>query len=122
MAKEQFSVLDEGVVIEGTMSCKGKLLINGMVKGKLSGEMIIIGQKGAAHAEIEASKITVGGKFEGKIKASEEFVILSTGNCEGEFVCKNIVIESGGILNGTVTSTLQREQPLGKTNLKSSKS
>lgn len=111
VAKEQFSILDNGVVIEGTMSCQGKLVINGTVKGKLTGDTIIIGEKGAANAEIEAAKITIGGKFEGKINASQELVILSTGNCEGEVVCKNIVIESGGILNGSVVCTLKREQP-----------
>lgn len=111
VAKEQFSILDNGVVIEGTMSCQGKLVINGTVKGKLSGDTIIIGEKGAANAEIEAAKITIGGKFEGKINASQELVILSTGNCEGEVVCKNIVIESGGILNGSVVCTLKRDTP-----------
>jgi len=111
VAKEQFSILDNGVVIEGTMSCQGKLVINGMVKGKLTGDTIIIGEKGAADAEIEAAKITIGGKFEGKINASQELVILSTGYCEGQVVCKNIIIESGGILNGSVVCTLKREQP-----------
>jgi len=111
VAKEQFSILDNGVVIEGTMSCQGKLVINGMVKGKLTGDTIIIGEKGAADAEIDAAKITIGGKFEGKINASQELVILSTGYCEGQVVCKNIIIESGGILNGSVVCTLKRDPP-----------
>ena len=34
---------------------------------------------------------------------SEELIILSTGNCAGKVVCKNLVVEAGGILNAEVT-------------------
>ena len=33
---------------------------------------------------------------------SEELIILSTGNCAGKVVCKNLVVEAGGILNANV--------------------
>jgi len=108
--KENFSILDEGLMVEGTISCKGKMVIKGTVKGTLTGESVVIGEQGAVYADMKAGSVTVGGIFEGKIRALEELIILSTGNCEGKVVCKDLVIEPGGVLNAEVSS-LAIQQP-----------
>jgi cytoskeletal protein CcmA (bactofilin family) len=100
---ETFSVLDVGLTMEGTLSCKGKMVIKGTVKGTLVGETVIIGQEGEVFADMKVGSLTVGGKFAGNIRAMEQLVILSTGNCEGKVMCKDLVIEPGGILNAEVT-------------------
>ena len=46
--------------------------------------------------------MTIGGTFEGEIRASKELIILSTGNCSGKVVCKDFVVEAGGVLNAQV--------------------
>ena len=51
--------------------------------------------------------MTIGGTFEGEIRASKELVILSTGNCSGKIICKGFVVEAGGILNAQVTCISQ---------------
>ncbi len=108
--KENFSILDEGLMVEGTISCKGKMVIKGTVKGTLMGESVVIGEKGAVYADMKAGSVTVGGVFEGKIRALEELIILSTGNCEGKVVCKDLVIEPGGVLNAEVSSLVIQQQ------------
>lgn len=114
--KENFSILDEGLMVEGTISCKGKMVIKGTVKGTLTGETVVIGEKGAVYADMKAGSVTVGGIFEGKIRALEELMILSTGNCEGKVICKDLVIEPGGVLNAEVSSlsVQQQQQQQGK--------
>ncbi len=102
-SKEEFSVLDKGLSVEGTISFKGKIIIRGSLKGILVGETVVISEEGAVYADIKAASITVGGIFEGKIRALTELVILATGKCEGNIICKNLVVEPGGILNGSVT-------------------
>jgi cytoskeletal protein CcmA (bactofilin family) len=101
--EEVFSILDRGLVFEGTLSCKGKVLIKGTVKGTLEGEFITIGEEGAVYAETTAHSMTIGGKFEGKVEAAEKLIVLATGSCDGTVVCKDLVVESGGILNAQVT-------------------
>lgn len=105
MAKkdEVFSILDRGLVFEGTLNCKGKVLIKGTVKGTLEGEFITIGEEGAVYADTTAHSMTIGGKFEGKVEAADKLIVLSTGSCDGTVVCKDLVVESGGILNAQVT-------------------
>ena len=100
---KNFSLIDKGLVVEGTVSCKGKLIIKGTVKGTLSGEMVIIAAEGAAYTDAQVRSMTIGGTFEGNLKASEELIILSSGVCSGKIVCKDLVVEAGGILNAEVS-------------------
>ena len=57
--------------------------------------MVVISEDGAVYAETNVNSITIGGTFEGDIKASKEFVVLSTGKCTGKVECKDLVVEAG---------------------------
>ena len=103
--EKNFSIVDKGLTVDGTISCKGKLVIKGTVKGVLEGETVIIAKEGAAYSDTKVSSMTIGGKFEGNLRASDELVILSTGNCSGKVVCKDLVVEAGGVLNAEVSCT-----------------
>lgn len=98
-----FSIIDKGLTVDGTVSCKGKLVIKGTVKGNLDGETVIVAKEGAAYSDAKVNSMTVGGKFEGKLRALDELIILSTGNFSGKVVCKDLVVEAGGILNAEVS-------------------
>jgi cytoskeletal protein CcmA (bactofilin family) len=100
---KNFSIIDKGLTVEGTVSCKGQLVIKGTLKGTLDGEIVVIAEDGAAYIDAKVTSMTIGGKFEGKVAASEELIILSTGKCSGRVICKNLVVESGGILNAEVS-------------------
>jgi len=99
---KDFSIIDKELTVDGTISSKGKLVIKGVVKGTLIGETVIIAEEGKVFAETKASSMTIGGTFEGEIRASKELIILSTGNCSGKVVCKDFVVEAGGVLNAQV--------------------
>lgn len=113
MAKkgELFSILDKGVTVEGTLSSMGKLLINGVVKGELSGEFVTISPGGEVIVEEAKVKcMTIGGAFEGKLEAGDRVVVLATGNCQGEVICRDLVVEAGGILNAKVVRLPENKQ------------
>ena len=99
---KDFSIIDKELTVDGTISSKGKLVIKGIVKGTLIGETVIIAAEGAVFADAKVGSLTIGGTFEGEIRASKELIILSTGNCSGKVVCKDFVVEAGGILNAQV--------------------
>ena len=100
---KNLSIIDKDLKVDGTISSKGQLVIRGSVKGTLIGEKIVIAEEGSVFADTEVSSLTIGGKFEGEITATDELVILSTGSCSGTVICKNLTVESGGQLNATVT-------------------
>jgi cytoskeletal protein CcmA (bactofilin family) len=99
-----FSIIDSELTVDGTITTKGKLIIKGLVKGTLIGESVIISEHGSVFADTEVASMTVGGNFQGKIRASDELIILSTGICMGKVVCKELVVEPGGVLNAEVSS------------------
>ena len=107
---KSISIIDRGLRINGTVSSTGRLIIKGNVKGTLEGETVIISQEGVVQADTKVKSITVGGTFKGEIRASQELIILSTGNCSGKIVCKDLIVEAGGMLNAEITCTTVKEE------------
>ncbi len=97
-----FSIIDKGLTIEGTVCCKGKLIVKGTMKGELAAENVIIAENGAIYADLTAINISIGGVFEGTIRSTRNLVILSSGSCSGYVNCHTLVLEPGGILNAEV--------------------
>ncbi len=100
---KRMSIIDNEVTIDGTISSKGSLIIKGTFKGTLVGDSVVIAEEGEVDAEATVTSMTVGGILKGKIRALDELIILSTGNCSGSVVCKDLTIEDGGVLNASVT-------------------
>lgn len=96
------SVLENDVTVEGTISCGGKLIIKGVLKGKLKGEDVVVAREGKLLAETSVSHLTIDGTFEGDAKATQKLSVLKNGNCAGKVACKELVVEAGGVLNATV--------------------
>ena len=106
---ENISIIDQGLCIDGVISCAGKLIIKGTVKGTLEGETVVIAEDGAVYASASGESVTIGGLFEGDIRASRELIILPTGNCSGRVVCRDLVVQAGGVLNAEVVCTAGRQ-------------
>jgi len=99
---ENISIVDQGLIVDGNITCTGKLIVKGVVKGTLDGETVIIAEEGAMCAEASAKSVTIGGSFEGVINTEKELIVLSTGVCSGRVVCHDLVVEAGGVLNAEV--------------------
>ena len=100
---EDFSIIDKELTIDGTVSTSGRLIVKGVLKGTVIGKNVIIAEEGSVYAVAKVASMTIGGTFEGEIRASKELILLSTGKCTGKVVCKDLVIETGAILNAQVT-------------------
>ena len=100
---EDFSIIDKELTIDGTVSTTGRLIVKGILKGKVIGKNVVIAEEGSVYANVKVASMTIGGTFEGEIRALKKLILLSTGKCTGKVVCKDLVIETGGILNAQVT-------------------
>lgn len=100
---KNLSIIDRELIVDGKISSKGSLVIRGKVTGSLTGEKVIIAEEGSVFAEAEVSSLTIGGTFEGEVRASKELIILSTGSVTGTVYCSSLTVESGGLLNAGVT-------------------
>lgn len=102
--KKNLSIIDAELEIEGSISSSGKLIIKGKVNGTMEGDVVVIAENGEVYStSADISSMTIGGKFEGNIRASKELVILSTGSCSGKVECKDLIVENGGLLNAEVS-------------------
>lgn len=102
---KDFSIIDKELTVDGKVSTKGKLVVKGVVKGTLTGDVVVISEEGAVFADTKVASMTIGGTFEGEVEASNELIILPTGKCTGKVVCRDFVVEPGGILNAQVNCT-----------------
>jgi cytoskeletal protein CcmA (bactofilin family) len=116
---KDFSIIDKELTVDGKVSTKGKLVIKGVVKGTLTGDVVVIAEEGAVFADTKVTSMTIGGTFEGEIEASKELIILPTGKCSGRVICKDFIVEPGGILNAQVNCITDSEDN-PETNLLSS--
>ena len=101
-SKKNISIVDRGLTIDGSVSCSGQLIVKGVVQGTLKGDDVVIAEDGAVHSDATVAVMTVGGHFDGTLRVMQKLTILSTGNCEGRIVCKDLTVELGGIRNGEV--------------------
>jgi cytoskeletal protein CcmA (bactofilin family) len=100
---KEFSIIDKDLTIDGTVSTTGRLIVKGVLKGTIIGKNVVIAEEGSVYANAKVDSMTIGGSFEGEIRVMNKLTLLSTGKCAGKVVCKDLVIETGGILNAQVT-------------------
>jgi cytoskeletal protein CcmA (bactofilin family) len=100
--RSEISIIDSGLKIKGIFSYTGRLVVNGIIEGTVTGENLVIAEGGVVVANANVRSASVGGKFEGELTASNEVVILPTGICSGKFMCKSLIVEAGGQISGDI--------------------
>lgn len=92
------TVLGEGVVFEGIISCEGSMKVEGELRGDVKvGNSIVVGPNGSVTGDINAREVIIFGKVAGKIDA-EVLEIKSTGEITGEVLIETLITEAGGIM------------------------
>jgi len=107
-----FSIIDKELTVDGKIHTRGRLIIKGVVKGSVIGENVVIAEEGSVYADVKVASMTIGGTFEGEIRALKELIILETGKCSGKIICKDLVVETGAVLNAHVTSLSAKDSNL----------
>jgi len=100
--KAGLSIIDKGLSVKGAVNVPGKLIIMGTLEGTLEGDTIVTAQGSHVMADMKVREIVIGGKFEGDVTAYENVTLLKTADFTGKIFCRNIDVEPGGQLNGSV--------------------
>jgi cytoskeletal protein CcmA (bactofilin family) len=98
---EEVTIISSGVVIEGKLSSKGNVRVDGIVKGdvNVTGN-VTIGESGDINGQVNADVITVGGKVIGKLNAKEKVVLEGKAVLKGDLIAKILVVEAGAKFDG----------------------
>ena len=104
-----FAHIGRSVVVKGELSGSEDLFIDGQVEGtiELRGNSLTIGPHGQVKANVNAKDVTVQGKLEGNIQASQRAELKKTAVAVGDIVTQRVAIEEGAYFKGKVD--IQRE-------------
>ncbi len=96
------TVIGESSRIEGNITTKASLRIEGQVVGDIETEGdVTIGKKGAANSRITARNVLNAGTIRGSVTTKGELTITETGKMYGDIHVASLNIVSGGQFHGT---------------------
>lgn len=103
--------IGKSVVIKGEVTGSEDLYLDGQVEGSidLAGNRLTIGPNGKVKANITARSVSIGGKLEGNIRATDRVDLRQTAIVLGDIATQRISIEDGAYFKGGVD--IQREAP-----------
>jgi len=100
-SSEWAGFIDSGVSFEGKITVTGMFRIDGEVKGNIIAENgLLLGERARVEGQIDASDVTIAGRFDGQIFAKSRVEIQPKGVVTGEIHSPCLVIQPGGVLDG----------------------
>jgi len=100
----EFAHIGKSVVIKGELSGSEDLYLDGQVEGSilLKGNNLTVGPNGQVKANVDAKGVTVQGKLEGNLRASDRVELRKSAIVMGDIATQRIAIEEGAYLKGKV--------------------
>lgn len=96
------NTLVEGTVVEGQVTAKSDIRIDGMIRGSLTCDgKVIIGATGFVEGQIKCESAVIQGRFEGTLSVSDLLNVRQTAKINGEISTGKLIVESGAIFNVT---------------------
>ena len=100
---EQSNSIGKGIVIRGSLSGGGDLVIEGRVEGQIAlKNHLTIESTGKVQADIRADELTINGEASGNIDAASRVAINSSAKVNGDVKAPRVVIEDGAVFNGSI--------------------
>src|SRR6478736_6176746 len=100
---EQSGIIGKGIVIKGSLSGGGDLVIEGRIEGQIAlKNHLTIESTGKVQADIRAEELTINGEASGNIDAGVKVSINASARVSGDVKAPRVVIEDGAVFNGTV--------------------
>lgn len=109
------TVLGAGDRIEGTVVIRGRLHIDGEIRGDIEADgEVSIGPDGRVEGEVRAQNVSVAGAIEGTVIARDHLHMLPTGAVRGDAYFQSLQVDRGGVIFGRTASTdeLETASPL----------
>jgi cytoskeletal protein CcmA (bactofilin family) len=100
-SEEWTGFIDQGVMLEGTLTVTGTFRVDGNVKGNIISEQtLILGENAKVEGQIEGNRVVIAGRYDGVIFAKGRVEIQAKGVVTGEVHSPCLVIDPGGIFDG----------------------
>ena len=103
-AKPTPSTIGRTVTFEGTLTAQEDVLLEGRFNGEvlLVENALVVGQSGDIRADIKAKNVTIHGKANGDIKASDQVEISASGSMLGDILSPRVILHDGAKFKGRI--------------------
>ena len=108
------TLLGVGTTIEGSLTFKDTIRLDGAVNGKILSEKgtLIIGERAVVEAQIRVGAAIVKGTVNGHIQAGERIDVYPPAKITGDIQAPVISIETGVFFNGNCSMTKPEITPV----------
>jgi cytoskeletal protein CcmA (bactofilin family) len=97
-------VIGRGITLSGEIEACEHLVVEGTVEASLKGASVLdIAESGAFYGTVEIDEANVAGRFEGDITVNGRLTIEETGVIIGSITYKELAIEAGATIEGSVS-------------------
>lgn len=104
--RELNTILGKGSVIEGKISIKNSVRVDGRIVGEISSTgTVTVGDNGEIEGDVTANRAIVGGKVKGRINASAKAVLEANSVFIGDLQTAKLTIDEGAMFEGRCLMT-----------------
>ncbi len=102
------SVIGADMVMEGNITAKDTIRIEGTVKGDVSSEgILIVSSSGKIIGNVKGSSIMVSGTIQGDMDSNGRIEVSATGRINGNIKTKSLIIDENAVFQGQCTMNTQ---------------
>jgi len=95
------TLLGKGSEFEGKLTFEGTVRIDGVLRGEVfSEDVLIVGEGARLEAEVDIGEIIIQGTVTGNIRAKRSIEILAPGRVTGDVTTPTLQIDKGVIFEG----------------------
>lgn len=96
------SIIGINTQIEGNITTKGTLRIDGRITGNIDTDWLIVGEKAFVKGDVRVAGVAVAGYLEGNVTAKEIIELKRTGQIRGDVSTSKLVVIEGGMVDGKI--------------------
>ena len=100
-APSEISLIGKDVTIEGKLSIKQSIRIDGRIKGEVDAtDTVTVGGNGDIEGNIKAKNVVIGGKVNGSLNVTGKVTLETSAELRGDLSASRLTIEEGAVFNG----------------------
>lgn len=100
-ASSELSLIGKDATIEGKLSIKQSIRIDGRIKGEVeAADTVTIGGSGDIEGNIKAKNVVIGGKVSGSLVVTGKVTLEAAAELHGDLSASRLIIEEGAVFNG----------------------
>jgi len=111
-ANQAYTIIGSDVFLEGNIYSKGSIRIDGMMKGRVECESIlVIGENGRIEGDVVAAGVLIAGEVLGNVTVKDHVELRQNGKLHGDIITAKLVMEPGVVFEGKCRMSSDRIVP-----------